>query len=42
MLKIAGQAVVLMRLVTMSRRIVQGCALDPKEQGDDQRLENER
>lgn len=42
MLKIAGQAVMLMRLITMSRRIVQGCPLDPEEQGDDQRLEAER
>lgn len=42
MLQIASEAVMLVRFIAMSRRIMKRCPLDPKEQGDDQRLENDR
>jgi|GEM_PF-5726305 len=42
MLKIACQAIMFMRFVAMSRRIMERRALNPEEQGDNQGLYGER
>lgn len=42
MFKIACQAVMFMRFIAMSRRIMERRALNPEEQGDDQGIYSKR